>query len=135
MPVYRKIDHGRPRQSQVQPGTARYSAEKTHHVLYFRKAGALRISNMRGRPLENHLGITWRPLREHLGSTRHLRTSSKACLGIIGPVPPSGSAPIPLHYTCLHLVWSACVISTSLRTALKVARGVQILGKSVKFVS
>ena len=43
--------HGRPRQSQVQPGTARYSAEKTHHVLYYQKAGASRISDMilRGR--------------------------------------------------------------------------------------
>ena len=30
---------GRPRESQVQvqSGSARYSAEKTHHVLYFRK--------------------------------------------------------------------------------------------------
>ena len=62
-------DLGKARYSQVQPDTARYSAEKTHLVLYFRKAGALRISNMRGRPLENHLGITWRPLGDHLVST------------------------------------------------------------------
>ena len=31
---------------QVQPGTARYNAEKTHHVLYFLQAGSSRISNM-----------------------------------------------------------------------------------------
>ena len=30
-----KEDHDRPRQSQVQLGTARYSAEKTNHVLIF----------------------------------------------------------------------------------------------------
>ena len=30
-------DQGRVRYSWVQPGTARYSAEKTHHVRYFRK--------------------------------------------------------------------------------------------------
>ena len=33
-------------QSQVQPGKARYSAKKPHHLLYFRKAGAARISNI-----------------------------------------------------------------------------------------
>ena len=56
MPFCGKLDNGRQRQSQVQPGTAghsqvkpgtaRYSAERTHHVLYFWKAGALRISNI-----------------------------------------------------------------------------------------
>ena len=30
----------------LMPGTARHSAEKTHHVLCFRKAGASRISSI-----------------------------------------------------------------------------------------
>ena len=69
MTVHGRVDHSKPKQSQVQPcaagysqvqpGAARYSAEKTHHVLYFRKAGASRIStysctdpNCRDSPLE-----------------------------------------------------------------------------------
>ena len=65
-------DLGKARYSQVQPDTARYSAEKTHHVLYFRKAGASRISNMilrgmsgasigasSGACLGHHLGHVW----------------------------------------------------------------------------
>ena len=70
MAVYSKVDHGR----QAEPGTARYSAEKTHHVLYFGKAGASRISNMIPR---GHMGTTWGPPGDHL------RTSYMACLGII----------------------------------------------------
>ena len=42
--VYGKVDHGRPRQSQVQPCTVRYSAEKTHLVFW------------------GHLVTTWGPL-------------------------------------------------------------------------
>ena len=34
---------GRSWQTKAEPGTARYSAEKTHHVIYIWKAGALRI--------------------------------------------------------------------------------------------
>ena len=47
--------------------TARYSAEKTHHVLYFWKAAALRISNMilRG----DYLVSTWGNLGEILGKS------------------------------------------------------------------
>ena len=41
-----KVQPGIAGHSQVKPGTARYSAEKTHDVLYFWKVGALRISNM-----------------------------------------------------------------------------------------
>ena len=39
-------ESGTARYSRFQSGKARYCAEKTHHVLYFWKAGASRISNM-----------------------------------------------------------------------------------------
>ena len=40
------MSHDRPTQIKIEPGTARYSAEKTLHVLYFWKAGASTISNL-----------------------------------------------------------------------------------------
>ena len=60
-------DLGRARYNQVQLGPARYS--QTHHVLYFGKAGASRISNMilKGttwRLLEDYLKTSWRLLRD-----------------------------------------------------------------------
>ena len=63
-------DQGTARYSRAQSGkarSARYSAEKTHHVLYFWKAGALRISNMilRG----DYLVTTWWLLVDHLVTT------------------------------------------------------------------
>ena len=42
------------------PGTARYSAEKTHYVLYFRKAGASRMIEYDTEG--DHLATTWRPV-------------------------------------------------------------------------
>ena len=72
-------DKGRARYSRVQPGTFRYSAEKTHHVLYFRKAGASRISNMilRGMSRVSTPGHFWDIIWGMSGA------SSGACLGII----------------------------------------------------
>ena len=49
--VYGDVDNGRPWQNQVQADTARYSAEKTHQRTSWG-------------PIGNHLGTTWRPLKD-----------------------------------------------------------------------
>ena len=61
-----KAEPGTARYTQVQLGTARNSAEKTHRVLYFRKSGASRISNMILRGPRGHMGTNWGPLEDHM---------------------------------------------------------------------
>ena len=80
MAVYGKVDHGRHRQSYALPRTARNSAKKTHHVLYFQK----RIS----KTTWDHMGTTWGQLWDRLGHylKYHLEhscswASSGTCLG------------------------------------------------------
>ena len=81
---YSRAQSGKARYSQVEPGTAKYNAaEKTHHVLYFWKAGALRISNMilRG----DYLVTTWGNLGEIMGkSWGNLWKSWRNLGGIMG---------------------------------------------------
>ena len=82
-----KIDLGRHRQSQVQPGTARYSAEKTHHV-----------------SARHCLGIIW--------GMSEASPSSGACLGQskISDNPKAVSTPrLQLHHQIsanLYIVFS-----------------------------
>ena len=76
MAFFGKVDHGRPWHSQLQPGTARYSAKKAHIVLCFRKSGASEILNMilRG----HHLWTTWGLVDHHKTITSAVEIISHA---------------------------------------------------------
>ena len=76
---------------------ARYSAEKTHHVLYFLKVDASMISDMiligiAWRLLGDNFGTTWGQLWDTLGTTTSTRTSTTTRTTPIitsnTPVPP-----------------------------------------------
>ena len=66
MAVCGKEDHGKPRQSQVPPGTARYSAEKDPSCAIFTESRRFEdIKYDTEWSLVDHLGSTCRPLVDH----------------------------------------------------------------------